>query len=79
MHELRTVSGELHAAIQLKQNNENEEADQRLAATRARLLMQLMRANSSLQQRINDVLDSRQRKKLDYFRRMSSVMIGEAN
>lgn len=40
MHELRTISGELGAAIQKSQNNENDGTIQRLAARQARLLKQ---------------------------------------
>jgi Spy/CpxP family protein refolding chaperone len=79
MHELRTIIGELGAAIQQSQNNENEGAAPRLAAQQALLLKQLMRANSSLQRKINDVLDPKQRKKLDSFKRLSEVMVGEEN
>jgi len=79
MHELRTINGALRAAIQQRQNNENEEAAQRLAARQARLLKQLIKANLRLQQRINDVLDPRQRKKLDSFRRTSEVTAREGN
>jgi hypothetical protein len=81
MHELRTISGELGAAIQQGQNNENQGTPQRqrLAATQARLLKQLIRANSHLQRRINDVLDPQQRKKLDSFKRTSEVTVGEGN
>jgi LTXXQ motif family protein len=79
MHELRTISGELGAAIQQSQNHENEGTAQRLAARQARLLKQLMRANSRLQQRINDVLDSQQRKKLDSIKRASEATVGEGN
>ena len=81
MHELRTISGELGAALQQSQSNENEGTPQRqkLAATQARLLKQLMRANSRLQRRINDVLDPLQRRKLDSFKRTSEVTVGEAN
>jgi hypothetical protein len=78
-HELRTISEELRAAIQQGQDNENGGAAQRLAAAQARLLKQLMKSKSRLQQRINDVLDSRQRKKLDYLNRTSEVTVGEAN
>jgi hypothetical protein len=67
MDELRTISAELGVAIQQSQNNENEGTAQRLAARQARLLKQLMSANSPLQRRINDALDPRQRKKLDSF------------
>jgi len=81
MHELRTISGELDAAIQQSQNNENQGTPQRqrLAATQARLLKQLIRANSHLQRRINDVLEPQQRKKLDSFKRTSEVTVGEGN
>jgi hypothetical protein len=81
MHELRTISGELGAALQQSQSNEKEGTPQRqkLAATQARLLKQLMRANSRLQRRINDVLDPLQRRKLDSFKRTSEVTVGEAN
>jgi hypothetical protein len=75
MHELRTISGELRAAIQRSHNNENEGAPQRLAARQVRLLKQLMRANSRLQRRINDLLDRQQRKKLDSFKRTSEVTV----
>ena len=79
MHELRTISGEPGAAIQQSQNNENERTSQRLAARQAQLLKQLMRANSRLQRRINDVLNPQQRKKLDSFKRTSQVLVGEGN
>jgi len=75
MLELQRINGE-RAASQQRQNNDTEGAPQRLAATQARLLKQLMRANSRLQKRINDVLDPRQRKKLDTFRRTSEVTVG---
>ena len=65
MHEVQAVR-ELRAAIQQKQNNEDDEAEQTLAATNQEVLKQaLMKANSRLQQRINGVLDSRQQKKFD--------------
>jgi hypothetical protein len=76
--ELRTITGE-RAGIQQRQNNDNEGDPQPLAATQARLLTQLMRANWRLQKRINDVLNPRQRKKLESFRRTSEVTAGEAN
>ena len=79
MHEVQAVSRELRAAIQQKQNNEDDEAEQRLAATQSRLLKQLMKANSRLQQRINGVLDSRQQKKFDCFMRTNEISVGEAN
>jgi len=81
MHELRTISGELGAALQQSQSNENEGTPkrQKLAATQTRLLKQLMRANSRLQRRIDDVLDPQQRKKLDAFKRMGEVTVGEGN
>jgi Spy/CpxP family protein refolding chaperone len=79
MHELRTIRGELSAAIEQSQNHENEGTARRLAARQARLLEQLMRAHSRLQQRINNVLDPQQRRKLDAFKRMSEVTVGEGN
>jgi hypothetical protein len=60
-------------------NNDNEGAAQKLAATQARLLKQLMRTNLRLQRRIDEVLDSQQRKKLDALRRTSEVTVGEGN
>ena len=69
MLELRTVSAELGVAIRQSQNDDNEGAAQKLAATQARLLKQLMRANLRLQRRIDEVLDPPQRKKLDAFKR----------
>jgi hypothetical protein len=79
MLELRTVSAELGVAIRQSQNNDNEGAAQKLAATQARLLKQLMRANSRLQRRIDEVLDSQQREKLDALKRTSEVTVGEGN
>jgi hypothetical protein len=81
MHELRTTTRELGAELQQRRSNENESTSQRqeLAATQAQLLKQLMRANSRLQRRINDVLDPQQRKKLDSFERTSEVTVGEGN
>jgi hypothetical protein len=38
-----------------------------------------MRANLRLQRRIDEVLDSQQRKKLDAFKRTSEVTVGEGN
>jgi hypothetical protein len=78
MAELRTISAELGVAIQSR-NNENEGTAQRLAVKQARLLKQLMSANSRLQRRINDVLDPQQRRKLDSFRRASEVTVVEGN
>jgi hypothetical protein len=75
MLELQRINGE-RAASQQRQNYDNEEDPQRLAATQARLLTQLMRANWRLQKRISDVLDPRQRKKLESFRRTSEVTVG---
>jgi hypothetical protein len=77
--ELRTVSAELGVAIQQSQNTDNEGHAQSLAAKKARLLKQLMRANSRLQRRIDAVLDSQQRKKLETFKRMGEVTVGEGN
>ena len=79
MDELRTISAELGAALQQSQNNENEGTAQRLAAKQARLLRQLMSANSRLQRRINDVLDPQQRRKLDSFKRTSEVTVVKGN
>jgi hypothetical protein len=79
MVELRATSGEIGAANQQRQNNHNEGGAQRLAAKQARLLNQLMSANSHLQRRINDVLDPQQRKKLDSFKRTSAVTVREGN
>jgi Spy/CpxP family protein refolding chaperone len=77
MDQLRTISAELVA--NRKNRTENEGAAQRLAAKQARLLKQLMRANSRLQRRINDVLDPQQRKKLDSLTRSSEVTVVDGN
>jgi hypothetical protein len=79
MDELRTISAELGVAIQLGHKNENEGTAQRLTARQARLLKQLMSANSRLQRRINDVLDAQQRKKLDSFKRTRQVTVVDGN
>jgi len=79
MDELRTIRAELRVAIQQSQNTENEGTAQTLAARQARVLKQLMKANSRLQQRINDVLDPQPRKKLDSFKRTSEVTVAEGN
>jgi Spy/CpxP family protein refolding chaperone len=79
MHELRIISAELSYVTQKKPNGENEASAQRLAARQAHLIKQLVRANLRLQQRISNVLDPRQRKKLDYFRRASEVTVSEGN
>jgi hypothetical protein len=79
MLELRTVSARAGVAIRQNQNNDNEGAAQKLAATQARLLKQLMRVNLRLQRRIDEVLDPRQRKKLDAFKRTGEVTVGEGN
>ena len=79
MDELRTIRAELRVAIQQSQNTENEGTTQTLAARQARVLKQLMKGNSRLQQRINDVLDRQQRKKLDFFKRMSEVTAVDGN
>jgi hypothetical protein len=79
MHELKIIGPELNDATQERTNRENEESAQRLAARQARLLKQLVRANSRLQQRINNVLDPQQRKKLNYFRRASEATLSEGN
>jgi hypothetical protein len=77
--ELRTVSAELGVAIRESQNTDDEGPAQSLAATQARLLKQLMRANSRLQRKIDAVLDPQQRKKLDTFKRLDKVTVGEGN
>jgi len=79
MDELRTIRAELRVAIQQSQNTENEGTAQTLAARQARVLKQLMKANSRLQQRTNDVLDPQQRKKLDFFKRTSEVTAVDGN
>jgi len=79
MDELRTISTELGVAIEQSQNNESEGTAQRLAARQARLLKQLMSANSRLQRRINNVLDPQQRKKLDSLKRTSQVTVVDGN
>jgi hypothetical protein len=80
MHELRTINGEMRVAIQRSHDNEeNEGTPKRLAARQARLLKELMKANSRLQRMINDVLDPQQRKKLDSFERMSEVTVVDGN
>jgi hypothetical protein len=78
MLELQTINGE-RAASQQRQNNDNEGDPQRLAAMQARLLTQLMRANWRLGKRIHEVLNSRQRKKLDTFGRTSEVTVRKGN
>jgi len=77
INELRTMSAELGVAIQ--QSHRNEGTAQRLAARQARLLKQLMSANSRVQRRTNDVLDPQQRKKLDSFKRTSQVTVVDGN
>ncbi len=75
MEELRTVSAELGVAIRQNQSSDNEGVAQSLAATQARLLKQLMRANSRLQRRIDDVLGPQQLKKLDALRHKTEVSV----
>jgi len=77
--ELRTVTAELGLAVRQSQNTDNEGPAQSLMATQARLFRQLMRANSRLQRRIDEVLDPQQRKKLDTFKRSGEVTVGEGN
>ena len=79
VHELQIISPELNGATQERTNRENEESAQRLAARQARLLKQRVRANSRLQQRINKVLDPRQWKKLNYFRRAREATVSEGS
>jgi hypothetical protein len=75
MDELRTVGAELGVAIRQNRGNDNEGVAQSLAATQARLLKQLMRANSRLQRRIDNVLGRQQRKKLDALRHKAEVSV----
>jgi Spy/CpxP family protein refolding chaperone len=75
MDELRTVSAELGVAIRQNQSNDSEGVTQSLAATQARLLKQLMTANSRLQRRIHEVLGPQQRKKLDVLRHKAEVSV----
>jgi Spy/CpxP family protein refolding chaperone len=75
MDELRTVSAGLGVAIRQNQSNDNEGVAQSLAATQARLLKQLRRANSRLQRRIAEVLGPQQRKKLDALRHKAEVSV----
>jgi hypothetical protein len=79
MDELRTIIGEPRSTIQRSHNNENRGSVQRLAPRQLQVLVQLMRANSRLQRRIDDVLDSQQRKKLDSFKRASEVTLVDGN
>jgi Spy/CpxP family protein refolding chaperone len=75
MDELRTVSAGLGVATRQNQSNESEGVAQSLAARQARLLKQLMRANSRLQRRIDEVLGPQQRKKLDALRHKAEVSV----
>jgi hypothetical protein len=75
MDELRTVSAEVNVAIRQNQSNDNEGVAQGPAVTQARLLKQLMRANSRLQRRIDDVLGPQQLKKLDALRHKAEVSV----
>jgi hypothetical protein len=79
MLELRTITAELGVAVRQSQSNDNEGVAQSLAATQTRLLEQLMKANSRLQRRIDDLLDPQQRKRLDAFKRTGEVRVGEGN
>ena len=79
MLELRTIGAKLGIAIEQPQSNDNEGAAQKLAAMQARLLKQLMIANSHLQRRVDNVLDQQQRKKLDALKRTGEVTVGEGN
>ena len=79
MLELRTIGLELGVAIEQSQSNGNEGTAQQLAATQARLLKKLMIANSRLQRRIDDVLNPQQRERLDAFKRMGEVTVGQGN
>ena len=75
MDELQTVSAALGVAIRQNQSNESAGVAQSLAATQARLLKQLMRANSRLQRKIDEVLGRQQRKKLDALRHRAEVSV----
>jgi hypothetical protein len=75
MDELRTVGAELGVAIRQNHGNDNEGVAQSLAARQARLLKQLMRANSRLERRIDNVLGRQQRKKLDALRHEAEVSV----
>ena len=79
MDELRTITREPRITIQRSHNHENRGSVQRLAARQLQLLAELMRANSRLQRRIDDVLDPQQRKKLDSFKRASEVKLVDGN
>ncbi|MGA9509629.1 MAG: hypothetical protein WBV55_13520 [Candidatus Sulfotelmatobacter sp.] len=79
MLELRAISAKLRLAIQQNQSTDNEGTAEQLAATQARLLKQLMTANSRLQRRIDNVLDLQQRKKLDALKRTGEVTVGEGD
>jgi hypothetical protein len=65
MLELRTIGVELGVAIEQSQSNDNEGAARKLAAAQARLLKQLMIANSRLQRRIDHVLNPQRRGQLE--------------
>ena len=79
MDELRTVGAQLGVAIRQHRSNDNEGVAQSLAAVQARLLKRLMRANSRLQRRIDDLLDPQQRKKLDALRHKAEVSVVQGN
>jgi hypothetical protein len=79
MLKLRTVGAELGVAIRQNRSNDNDGVSQSLAATQARLLKQLIRTNSRLQRRIDDVLDPQQRKKLDALRHKAEVSVVHGN
>ena len=79
MLQLQTISAQLSVAIQQSQSNDNGGPVTKLAATQARLLKQLMTANSRLQRRLDDVLNPQQRKKLNAFKRTGEVTVGEGN
>jgi hypothetical protein len=76
---LRIVSAELGIAIRQRQNCDDKEVAQSLAARQTRLLRQLMRADARLQRRIDDVLNPQQRKKIDAFKRTGELTVGEGN
>ena len=73
IQELRSINGKVHALAQSSAPDEG--AVRRLEVVQTRVLKQLMRANSRLQQKINDVLDARQRRKLESLERMNELTI----
>ena len=79
MLQLRTISAEMSVAIQQGQSSDDAGTVTKLAARQARLVKQLMIANSRLQRRLDDVLNPQQRKKLDALKRTGEVTVAEGN